>query len=109
MDPLKEIRLYQTSTGKSPYELWLEGLKDAKARYIIRTRIDRLAYGLPGKCEPVGQGVFELKIYYGPGYRIYFGQDGQMIVVLLCGGDKSTQSQDIGQAKLYWQDYKRRK
>ena len=109
MDPLEKIRLYQTSTGKSPYEFWVEGLKDVKARHIIRAKVDRLTYGLTGKCEPVGQGVFELKIYYGPGYRVYFGQDGQTIVILLSGGDKSTQSQDIEKAKFYWQDYKRRK
>ena len=109
MNPPLEVFLYQTESGKSPYESWLNNLKDWKARSIIRHRLDRLAWGLPGKCEPVGQGVFELKIYYGPGYRIYFGQEGAAVVLLLCGGDKSTQSDDIQRAKFYWQDYHRRK
>ena len=109
MNLQKEIRVYQTSAGKRPFEDWLHHLKDRKAGFIIRARLDRLTYGLAGRCEPVGQGVFELKIYYGPGYRVYFGQEGQTIVILLCGGDKSTQGQDIGKAKIYWKDYERRK
>lgn len=109
MEQLKKFELYQTATGKSPFEIWLEDLKDKKARHVIRARLDRLAYGLAGQCEPVGQGVFELKIYYGPGYRVYFGQEGQTLVILLSGGDKSTQNRDIEKAKFYWQDYQRRK
>jgi len=103
-----EIWLYENAIGKSPFHEWLIGLKDKKARHVIRARLDRLAYGLAGKCEPVGAGVFELKIYFGPGYRIYFGQAGQTVVVLLCGGDKSTQSKDIETAKSFWSDFKRR-
>ena len=108
MTPQTEIRVYQTPIGKRPYEDWLHGLKDKTIRSLIRARLDRLTYGNAGKCAPVGQGVLELKIYYGPGYRIYFGQEGSTIVILLCGGDKSTQSSDIEKARLYWQDYKRR-
>ncbi len=108
MTPQTEVRVYQTLTGKRPFEDWLHHLKDKTIRSLVRARLDRFTHGNAGKCEPVGQGVFELKIYYGPGYRIYFGQEGQTIVILLCGGDKSTQSSDIEKARLYWQDYKRR-
>ncbi len=105
----KEIRIYQTASNQRPFEDWLRGLKDRKAVSVIRNRLDRLAYGLLGKCEPVGDGVFELKIYYGPGYRVYFGQDGREIVVLVHGGDKSSQREDIVKAKHYWKDYEKRK
>ncbi|MGH7197988.1 MAG: type II toxin-antitoxin system RelE/ParE family toxin [Candidatus Omnitrophota bacterium] len=105
----KELVFYETAHGKFPFEIWLEGLKDRKARAIIRTRLDRLERGNAGKGSPVGLGVFELKIHYGPGYRAYFGQDGVTLVVLLCGGDKSTQKQDILKAKEYWADYQVRK
>ena len=64
--------------------------------------------GLFGDVEPVGEGLSELRIHYGPGYRIYFGKDGNQVYLLLCGGDKSTQSKDIKKAKAYWQDHKRR-
>ena len=108
MNPQKEILTYQTIDGKQIFLDWLRGLKDRRARLIIRTRLNRLACGLAGKCEPVGQGVFELKIYYGPGYRIYFGQEREVVIILLNGGDKSSQELDIEKAKFYWQDYKRR-
>lgn len=104
----KELRLYETAAHRYPFEEWLEHLKDKQARYIIRARLDRLAYGNAGKCESVGNSVYELKIYYGPGYRIYFGIEEKTIVILLCGGDKSTQKKDILKAYGYWMDYKRR-
>ena len=106
MMPQKELLFYETSAKRYPFEEWLERLKDAKARYVIRARIDRLAYGNAGKCEPVGKGVFELKIYYGPGYRVYFAEEGKTIVLLLCGGDKSTQNKDIRTAQEYLANYK---
>ena len=109
LTPQNEIRLYQTVSAESPFEIWLKKLKDQKARFIIRARLDRLAFGLLGKCEPVSEGIFELKIFYGPGYRIYFGQEQKTIMILLLGGDKSTQSRDIEKAKFYWRDYQRRK
>ena len=79
-----------------------------KGRACIRTRLDRVALGNLGDCEPVGEGVSELRIAFGPGYRVYFAQDGDTIVLLLCGGDKSTQVKDIKRAKEYWADYKER-
>ena len=73
--------------------------QDHRARAIIASRLDRLAQGHPGDVEPVGEGISELRIHYGPGYRVYFQKRGSTIVVLLCGGDKSTQAKDIGVAK----------
>lgn len=104
----KQIHFYQTIFGNSPFEDWLENLNDRKARTIIKGRLKRLKLGLLGNCESVGEGVFELKIYYGPGYRIYFGVQNQTLVLLLLGGDKSSQHQDIPKAQIYWQDYQRR-
>lgn len=78
---------------------WESKLKDQRAKAAIAARIFRLANGLPGDVSPVGQGVSELRIHYGPGYRVYFQQRGMEIVILLCGGDKSSQSRDIEMAK----------
>jgi len=79
---------------------WLKALRDARAVARISVRIDRLSLGNPGDVRPVGEGVSEMRIGYGPGYRVYFVQRGPQIVVLLCGGDKSSQSADIARAKL---------
>jgi putative addiction module killer protein len=79
---------------------WLAGLKDSRARARIHARIDRMADCNFGDAKPVGEGISEARIHYGPGYRLYFMQQGQTLVVLLCGGDKSTQQRDIKQAKV---------
>lgn len=79
---------------------WLDGLRDARARARIQIRVDRLGLGNPGDVRPVGEGVSEMRIDYGPGYRVYYVQRGKVCVVLLCGGDKSSQNADIVQAKL---------
>ena len=89
------IELKQTAT----YEKWEARLRDKRARTIIAARLMRLAEGLPGDVEPVGEGISELRIHYGPGYRVYFQRRGNLLVVLLCGGDKSTQARDIATAK----------
>ena len=78
---------------------WLRELRDAHARIRIVTRIRRLELGNPGDVKPVGDGASEMRINYGPGYRVYFTRVGDAIVILLCGGDKSSQSRDIAQAK----------
>lgn len=78
---------------------WLHGLRDIRAKAKILARIDRLALGNPGDVAPVGNGVSEMRIHFGPGYRVYFIQRGQDIVVLLCGGDKGSQASDIAAAK----------
>ena len=82
-------------------------LKDERARALIASRLDRLAFGNPGDVKPVGQGISELRIDYGPGYRVYFMRRGSEIIILLCGGDKSTQATDIKTAKrlaLNWSE-----
>ena len=77
------------------YTNWLDSLRDVRARARVLVRVERLAAGNPGDVRPVGEGVSELRIDYGPGYRVYFTKQGGMIVVLLAGGDKRTQSQDV--------------
>jgi len=104
-----EIQIYQTEEKDSPFENWLDNLNDIKAKARILQRIDRIALGNFGDCEPVGDGVHELRIDYGPGYRVYFGNDGRRLVILLCGGTKRQQGKDIKKAKKYWEDYKLRK
>jgi putative addiction module killer protein len=89
------IELKQTET----FRKWWTGLKDKRALGIILARLDRLAYGHAGDAEPVGDGISELRIHYGPGYRVYFQRRGNTLIVLLCGGDKSTQAKDIKRAK----------
>ncbi|WP_257255170.1 MULTISPECIES: type II toxin-antitoxin system RelE/ParE family toxin [unclassified Endozoicomonas] len=89
------ITIRETET----YRNWERKLKDARAKATIAARIFRLANGLPGDVSPVGQGVSELRVHYGPGYRVYFRQQGGEIILLLCGGNKSTQSKDIELAK----------
>jgi putative addiction module killer protein len=78
---------------------WHGALKDARVRGRIADRIDRLAKGNPGDVAPIGEGVSELRLHFGPGYRIYFVRRGELIIILLCGGDKSTQRRDIETAK----------
>ncbi|MBI0539780.1 type II toxin-antitoxin system RelE/ParE family toxin [Roseomonas sp. KE2513] len=78
---------------------WAKGLRDRVAKSRIADRLDRLARGLPGDVQPVGGGVSELRIHYGPGYRVYFVQREAVLIVLLCGGDKGSQARDIAKAK----------
>lgn len=89
------VELKQTET----FRKWWTKLKDERARGVIFARLDRLAYGHAGDVEAVGDGVSELRIHYGPGYRVYFHKRGNTLVILLCGGDKSTQGRDIRTAK----------
>lgn len=103
-----QVLVYQTKDGRRPFDEWLINLKDRSARARIRSRINRLRQGNFGDCHPVGTAVSELRIDYGPGYRIYFGKVGLQIVLLLYGGDKRKQSPDIAQAEAFWSDYKAR-
>lgn len=103
-----EVRQYQASDGRLPVSEWLDQLHDGVARARIAARLDRLAAGLRGDWRSVRRGVSELRIDYGPGYRVYFAQHGATVVILLCGGDKRTQAKDIEEAHAYWKDYKAR-
>lgn len=89
------IEVRQTSR----FTAWLAGLRDTRARARILKRLDRAAAGNLGDIAPVGEGISEMRIFYGPGYRLYFVQRGQTLIVLLCGGDKSSQDDDISLAK----------
>ncbi|WP_339801828.1 type II toxin-antitoxin system RelE/ParE family toxin [uncultured Marinobacter sp.] len=89
------LEIRQTDT----YRKWERKLRDHRVKALIAARVFRLANGLPGDVKPVGAGVSELRIHHGPGYRVYFKQSGKEIVILLCGGDKSTQQRDIETAQ----------
>lgn len=103
-----EVRAYLRPDGRVPFQEWLDQLRDGRARARIVARIDRLQAGQRGDWRPVGEGVFEMRIDHGPGYRVYCAQDGAVLVLLLCGGDKRTQGRDIEVAHGYWQDYQDR-
>ena len=103
-----ELRYYQTSAGEQPFVEWLQGMNNRQARTRVEARLARVVIGNLGDVEPVGEGVMELRIDWGPGYRVYFARVGQVIILLLCGGDKRTQQRDINRAKEYFEDYKAR-
>jgi putative addiction module killer protein len=104
----KSVLAYRTRDGRLPFDNWLRELRDTNAVARILARIGRVRRGILGGCKSAGEGVSELRVDYGPGYRVYFGQQGETLVVLLCGGDKRTQERDIRQARLYWSDYQQR-
>lgn len=104
----QEVRIYVGKDGQTPYSDWIRSLRDLRGQATIRTRIGRVRLGNFGNCESVGNGVFELKVHFGPGYRVYFGREGGKVVLLLCGGDKGSQEKDIKKAHEYWADYKQR-
>jgi putative addiction module killer protein len=103
----KQVETYLRPDGSCPFEDWMNSLRDKRAKARIRTRIGRVRLGNLGDRQPVGGGVMELKIDYGPGYRVYLGHVGVKLVILLCGGDKSSQREDIKKAIEYWEDYKK--
>lgn len=99
---------YQTAEGRFPYREWVESIADRKARAAVLARVDRLAFGTFGDWKAVGEGVCELRVHLGGGFRVYFGRKGRAVVILLCGGAKGSQESDIKQAKKYWSDYETR-
>ncbi|MCB0308037.1 MAG: type II toxin-antitoxin system RelE/ParE family toxin [Bdellovibrionales bacterium] len=101
----KELVEYLDESGDSPFSSWLSNLRDSKGRAVIRKRLNRIRLGNLGDYKSVGDGVYEIRIHFGPGYRIYFGVDQETIVVLLAGGDKSTQIDDIRRSKGLWKEY----
>ncbi len=105
----KNVFLYVQKNGACPYREWIDSLGDAKARARIRARIARLRAGSLGDWKAVGEGVFELRIDFGPGYRMYFGQEGASVIILVNGGNKSSQDRDIKTARALWAEYRRRR
>lgn len=103
-----EIRHYLTASGRDPYQDWLDKLKDMRTRINVQRRVDRVVTGNLGDHKFCRDGVWELRIDAGSGYRVYYAQTGQAIVLLLCGGDKRTQDADIDKAVKCWLDYQRR-
>jgi putative addiction module killer protein len=101
----KRVIVYATPSAKEPFTDWLNNLRDVMGRKRLLARVSRLQQGNYGDCEVVGDGVSELRMFFGPGYRVYFGERGNDIIILLCGGDKDSQDKDIQQAKAYWQEY----
>ena len=99
---------YQAEDTTEPVTEWLNNLRDRHAQARLRVRLRRLEAGNFGDCDPVGEGVFELREHVGAGYRLYLGRHGQQVVILLCGGDKKSQTADIKRARTYWVDWKRR-
>jgi putative addiction module killer protein len=103
-----QILHYLTAEGRDLFQNWLDGLRDMRARIAILRRVDRVAMGNFGDHRFCREGVWELRIDVGAGYRVYYVQTGQTVVLLLCGGDKRTQDADIARAVACWQDYQRR-
>ena len=103
-----EVRRYVAPSGNDVIGEWLASLADLKARARIAARLDRLSLGNFGDCKALREGVSELRIDLGPGYRVYYGMVGKVCVLLLCGGDKRRQSSDIKRALGYLQDFKER-
>src|SRR5436190_6138775 len=105
---LFEIRHYLTISGKDLYQEWLYKLKDLKGCVAIQRRVDRIAAGNFGDHKFCQDGAWELRIDFGPGYRVYYARDGRTVVLLLCGGSKRTQVADLSEAVKYLRDYERR-
>lgn len=101
----KQVTIYANQDGDEPFSQWIEKLRDTRSKRRILQRLRRLEQGNYGDVAPIGDGLSELRMFFGSGYRIYFGEDGENIVVILCGGNKSTQEKDIESAKIYWKEY----
>jgi putative addiction module killer protein len=107
--PLIEIRVYQDKNKREPFVKWLKTIRDATVKARIQQRIRRIEVDRNfGDAKSLGDGVYELKLQFGPGYRVYFGKVNFQLVLLLVAGDKSSQEKDIKIAKVYWKDYKER-
>ncbi|NVO00231.1 MAG: type II toxin-antitoxin system RelE/ParE family toxin [Geobacteraceae bacterium] len=103
-----EIDYYKTENGAAPFKEWLEALRDVNGRAKVRVRLDRARLGNLGDHKQLDDGVWELRIDYGPGYRLYFAKEGARLILLLVGGDKGSQKRDIAQATGFLQDHRRR-
>jgi putative addiction module killer protein len=103
----KRSLIYKTAKGIEPYAEYVDSLKDREGAARIRTRVTRAELGNLGDHRSVGHGVIELRIHFGPGYRVYAGLGGKELIILLCAGDKGSQDKDIRKAVDYWSDYRR--
>ena len=103
-----DLRDYQMADGRDPFKEWLANLADRQARARVAVRVQRMAAGNFGDHKPLSDGVWELRIDHGPGYRVYYAQAGRRVLLLLIGGDKRRQQADIETAVRYWQDWQRR-
>ena len=101
----KQIIFYADVDGNEPFQVWLDALRDTQGRRRIIKRLFRVQQGNYGDVEPIGEGLSELRLFFGPGYRVYFGEDSGNIVIVLCGGDKDSQDRDIENEAVYWQEY----
>ena len=100
----KKIKIFQDSNGNEPFAKWIKTVS-TPIRARIFTKLDRVETGNLGDCKFIGEGVSEFRLHFGPGYRIYYGEIDNTIILLLCGGDKSTQTKDVKKAKKYWNEY----
>lgn len=101
----KQLAFYRNDKRNEPFTEWLNTLRDQAGRRRILVRLRRLEQGNYGDCSPIGEGLSELRLFFGSGYRIYFGEDEGNIIIILCGGDKGSQNKDIAYAKSCWQEY----
>ncbi len=101
------IRKYECADGRIPFDDWISDLKNPINRARLLKRLDKIQLGNLGDWATIGDGVFELREHFGGGYRIYYGIEKQSVILLLCAGDKSSQTKDITLAKQYWQDFKK--
>ena len=104
-----DIKIYQDEQGKEPFVKWLESIKDKTHQARIRKRLVRIELGNFGDWSSIGDGIFELRLHFGPGFRIYFSRIGNTVIIILAGGDKNTQQRDIEFAKLYLHNYEHQK
>ncbi len=103
----RRVLIYADRAGSEPFTGWLNGLKDRQSRHRILARLRRLEQGNFGDRKHLKSGVFELRLFFGTGYRVYFGEDKDRVIVLLCGGDKRSQDKDIENALSYWKEYRK--
>ena len=103
---MKIIKVYISKSGKNYYRKWFEKIENTTTQNRIITRINRLKFSNYGDCKNLGDGIYELRMFFGKGYRVYFSEVNKTIILLFCGGDKSSQSEDIKKAKMLLKEYK---
>jgi putative addiction module killer protein len=100
----RKIKIFQDSNGNEPFTKWIKTVS-TPTRARVFAKLDRVETGNLGDCRFIGEGVSEFRLHFGPGYRIYYGEFDNTIILLPCGGDKSTQAKDVKKAKKYWNEY----